>query len=100
MNEIEEQHLFQTSSNHNFIYHLTKPLKLGLTCIPKLKLIDAGAANDLPLTPLFRPGRRVDVIIGFDISSDASDKISRSILDPKEDITKRRGIKSVARDRY
>ena len=63
-------------------------------------MIDAGAANDLPLTPLFRPGRRVDVIIGFDISSDASDKISRSILDPKEDITKRRGIKSVARDKY
>lgn len=35
-----------------------------------LQLMDAGMANNLPIYPLLRPGRDVDVIIAFDASSD------------------------------
>ncbi|KAK4554119.1 hypothetical protein LTR86_008960 [Recurvomyces mirabilis] len=36
-----------------------------------LQLMDAGMANNLPLYPLLRPGREVDVIVAFDASADA-----------------------------
>nr|OQO30817.1 hypothetical protein B0A51_01317 [Rachicladosporium sp. CCFEE 5018] len=36
-----------------------------------LRLMDAGMSNNLPIYPLLRPGRNVDVIIAFDVSADA-----------------------------
>lgn len=36
----------------------------------RLQLMDAGMANNLPIYPLLRPGRDVDVIIAFDASAD------------------------------
>ncbi|KAK5109635.1 hypothetical protein LTR62_006872 [Meristemomyces frigidus] len=35
-----------------------------------LQLMDAGMANNLPLYPLLRPGRDMDVILAFDASAD------------------------------
>jgi phospholipase A2 len=35
-----------------------------------LELMDAGMSNNLPIYPLLRPGRNVDVIIAFDASAD------------------------------
>jgi len=35
-----------------------------------LQLMDAGMANNLPIYPLLRPGRNVDIIIAFDASAD------------------------------
>ncbi|KJX98836.1 cytosolic phospholipase A2 zeta like protein [Zymoseptoria brevis] len=35
-----------------------------------LQLMDAGMSNNLPIYPLLRPGREVDVIIAFDASAD------------------------------
>lgn len=35
-----------------------------------LQLMDAGMSNNLPIYPLLRPGRGVDVIIAFDASAD------------------------------
>jgi phospholipase A2 len=35
-----------------------------------LQLMDAGMSNNLPIYPLLRPGRNVDVIIAFDASAD------------------------------
>ncbi|KAK5138605.1 hypothetical protein LTR08_000193 [Meristemomyces frigidus] len=35
-----------------------------------LQLMDAGMANNLPIYPLLRPGRDIDVIIAFDASAD------------------------------
>lgn len=35
-----------------------------------LQLMDAGMSNNLPIYPLLRPGRDVDVIIAFDASAD------------------------------
>src|ERR1043165_1893053 len=68
--KFEGHHLIPTADNYNYMYHLNKaPHKLGLTTHPMLELIDAGAANDLPLYPLVHPSRTVDIIIGFDCSS-------------------------------
>jgi cytosolic phospholipase A2 len=35
-----------------------------------LQLMDAGMSNNLPIYPLLRPGRNVDVLIAFDASAD------------------------------
>jgi phospholipase A2 len=35
-----------------------------------LQLMDAGMSNNLPIYPLLRPGRDVDIIIAFDASAD------------------------------
>jgi cytosolic phospholipase A2 len=35
-----------------------------------LQLMDAGMSNNLPIYPLLRPGRNVDVVIAFDASAD------------------------------
>ncbi|USW50156.1 Putative lysophospholipase, catalytic domain, Acyl transferase/acyl hydrolase/lysophospholipase [Septoria linicola] len=35
-----------------------------------LQLMDAGMSNNLPIYPLLRPGREVDVIVAFDASAD------------------------------
>jgi phospholipase A2 len=37
---------------------------------PHLQLMDAGMSNNLPIYPLLRPGRDVDVIVAFDASAD------------------------------
>lgn len=37
----------------------------------RLKLMDAGMSNNLPIYPLLRPGRDVDMIIAFDVSAEA-----------------------------
>lgn len=37
-----------------------------------LRLMDAGMSNNLPIYPLLRPGRDVDVIVAFDASADAA----------------------------
>ncbi|KAK4632336.1 Cytosolic phospholipase A2 zeta [Fulvia fulva] len=37
---------------------------------PILQLMDAGMSNNLPIYPLLRPGRNVDVVIAFDASAD------------------------------
>ncbi|KAG8627270.1 hypothetical protein KVT40_004753 [Elsinoe batatas] len=35
-----------------------------------LQLMDAGMSNNLPIYPLLRPGREVDIIVAFDASAD------------------------------
>ena len=50
--------------------------KLPATCpdsihsASHLQLMDAGMSNNLPIYPLLRPGRNVDVIVAFDASAD------------------------------
>lgn len=42
----------------------------SLYSTPFLQLMDAGMSNNLPIYPLLRPGRNVDVVIAFDNSAD------------------------------
>lgn len=56
-----------------------------------LQLMDAGMSNNLPIYPLLRPGRDVDVLIAFDASADIKKENWLSVVDG---YAKQRGIKS------
>ncbi|KAL3474384.1 acyl transferase/acyl hydrolase/lysophospholipase [Aspergillus californicus] len=55
-----------------------------------LRLMDAGMSNNLPIYPLLRPGRDVDVIIAFDNSADIKQENWLSIVDG---YARQRGVK-------
>lgn len=55
-----------------------------------LQLMDAGMSNNLPIYPLLRPGRDVDVLIAFDASADIKTENWLSVADG---YAKQRGIK-------
>ncbi|KAL1599899.1 hypothetical protein SLS60_007704 [Paraconiothyrium brasiliense] len=58
--------------------------------IDNFQLMDAGMSNNLPIYPLLRPGRNVDVLIAFDASSDVR---TDNWLKVTEGYAKQRGIK-------
>ncbi|KIW62334.1 hypothetical protein PV04_10515 [Phialophora macrospora] len=55
-----------------------------------LQLMDAGMSNNLPIYPLLRPGRDVDILIAFDASADIQKENWLSVVDG---YTRQRGIK-------
>ncbi|KAI5466595.1 acyl transferase/acyl hydrolase/lysophospholipase [Mariannaea sp. PMI_226] len=55
-----------------------------------IQLMDAGMSNNLPIYPLLRPGRNVDVLIAFDASADIKTDNWLSVVDG---YAKQRGIK-------
>ena len=55
-----------------------------------LQLMDAGMSNNLPIYPLLRPGRDVDIIITFDASADV---VKDNWLKVTEGYVKQRGVK-------
>ncbi|KAJ5081928.1 hypothetical protein NUU61_010192 [Penicillium alfredii] len=55
-----------------------------------LRLMDAGMSNNLPIYPLIRPGRNVDVIVAFDASADIKQENWLSVVDG---YARQRGIK-------
>lgn len=54
-----------------------------------LRLMDAGMSNNLPIYPLLRPGRDVDILIVFDASADIK---SENWLAVADDYARQRGI--------
>ncbi|KAL8859291.1 MAG: hypothetical protein Q9178_004229 [Gyalolechia marmorata] len=55
-----------------------------------LELADAGMSNNLPIYPLLRPGRDVDILIAFDASADIKNENWLSVADG---YARQRGIK-------
>jgi cytosolic phospholipase A2 len=55
-----------------------------------IQLMDAGMSNNLPIYPLLRPGRNVDILIAFDASADIKQENWLSIVDG---YARQRGIK-------
>ncbi|KAF2456078.1 acyl transferase/acyl hydrolase/lysophospholipase [Lineolata rhizophorae] len=55
-----------------------------------LKLMDAGMSNNLPVYPLLRPGRDVDILIAFDASADVK---TDNWLRVADGYVRQRGIK-------
>lgn len=55
-----------------------------------LQLMDAGMSNNLPIYPLLRPGRDVDVIVAFDASADVKTDNWIKVVDS---YVRQRGIK-------
>jgi phospholipase A2 len=58
--------------------------------VENFQLMDAGMSNNLPIYPLLRPGRNVDIIIAFDASSDVR---TDNWLKVADGYAKQRGIK-------
>ena len=46
-----------------------------------LQLMDAGMSNNLPIYPLLRPGRNVDILVAFDASADIKTENWLSVAD-------------------
>lgn len=57
---------------------------------PNLQLMDAGMSNNLPIYPLLRPGRNVDILVAFDASADVK---TDNWLKVTEGYARQRGIK-------
>lgn len=55
-----------------------------------LQLMDAGMSNNLPIFPVLRPGRDVDIVVAFDASADIK---TENWLAVTEGYAKQRGIK-------
>ncbi|EOO03814.1 putative cytosolic phospholipase a2 zeta protein [Phaeoacremonium minimum UCRPA7] len=78
----------------NFAYKMDG--KLPSTTPPSIynneyiQLMDAGMSNNLPIYPLLRPGRNVEVIISFDASADVKTDNWLSVADG---YARQRGIK-------
>jgi cytosolic phospholipase A2 len=57
---------------------------------PYIQLMDAGMSNNLPIYPLLRPGRDVDIVVAFDASADIKTDNWLSVADG---YARQRGIK-------
>ncbi|KZF23407.1 FabD/lysophospholipase-like protein [Xylona heveae TC161] len=77
-------------------YGLGMKMQLPSTCPESiftsdyLQLMDAGMSNNLPIYPLLRPGRNVDIIIAFDASADIK---TDNWLSEVDGYARQRGIK-------
>jgi phospholipase A2 len=58
--------------------------------VDNFQLMDAGMSNNLPIYPLLRPGRNVDILIAFDASADVR---TDNWLKVADGYAKQRGIK-------
>ncbi|EXJ77058.1 phospholipase A2 [Capronia epimyces CBS 606.96] len=78
----------------NFVYGMKD--QLPSTCPDSvfknghLQLMDAGMSNNLPIYPLLRPGRDVEILIAFDASADIQRENWLSVVDG---YAKQRGVK-------
>lgn len=88
-------HPIEPATIPNFVYGMKD--KLPATCPDSvfesdhLQIMDAGMSNNLPIYPLLRPGRDVDILIAFDASADIQKENWLSVVDG---YAKQRGIKS------
>jgi phospholipase A2 len=72
--DLEKVHPIDPASIPNFVYGMDDELRFttptAITKTPYIQLMDAGMSNNLPIYPLLRPGRGVDIIVAFDASAD------------------------------
>ncbi|WQF85773.1 Putative lysophospholipase, catalytic domain, Acyl transferase/acyl hydrolase/lysophospholipase [Colletotrichum destructivum] len=72
--DLSKVHPIDPGTVANFVYGMEE--KLPNTTPPSackseyIQLMDAGMSNNLPIYPLLRPGRDVDVVVAFDASAD------------------------------
>ncbi|KAK7998285.1 hypothetical protein PG989_006325 [Apiospora arundinis] len=93
--DLEKVHPIDPAQIPNFVYGMSED-KLRFTTPTNvhnqeyIQLMDAGMSNNLPIYPLLRPGRDVDVIIAFDASADIKTDNWLSVTDG---YARQRGIK-------
>lgn len=92
--DLSKVHPIDPATLPNFTYGMEGQLpRTTPTSIYKneyLQLMDAGMSNNLPIYPLLRPGRNVDVLIAFDASADVKTDNWLSVADG---YARQRGIK-------
>lgn len=92
--DLSKVHPIEPASLPNFAYgmygKLAKTTPDSLLRNQTLQLMDAGMSNNLPIYPLLRPGRDVDVIIAFDNSADIKQDNWLAVTDG---YARQRGIK-------
>lgn len=92
--DLSKVHPFDPATIPNFAHgmhaRLAKTTPDGLYDDEYLQLMDAGMSNNLPIYPLLRPGRNVDVLVTFDASADVKTDNWLSVADG---YAKQRGIK-------
>ncbi|KAI0469489.1 acyl transferase/acyl hydrolase/lysophospholipase [Xylaria cf. heliscus] len=93
--DLEKVHPFDPAMIPNFAYNMD-PNKLRFTTPTNIheneyiQLMDAGMSNNLPIYPLLRPGRDIDIIVAFDASADTKTDNWLSVADG---YARQRGIK-------
>ncbi|KAF9390489.1 hypothetical protein BGX21_011469 [Mortierella sp. AD011] len=92
MNGMSQIHPLSPSCFPNPIYKLNNPEPevVAFSHRKNIYLSDAGMDNNLPLYPLLRPSRNIDVIVAFDSSADIE---SVPWFEKADEYVKRRGIK-------
>jgi cytosolic phospholipase A2 len=92
--DLSHVHPIDPATVPNFVYAMDGKLpKSTPETIYKseyIQLMDAGMSNNLPIYPLLRPGRNVEVLIAFDASADSK---SDNWLSVADGYAKQRGIK-------
>ncbi|KAK2613923.1 hypothetical protein N8I77_000791 [Diaporthe amygdali] len=92
--DLSKVHPFDPAMLPNFTFGMEGQLpRTTPTSIYKneyLQLMDAGMSNNLPIYPLLRPGRDVDILIAFDASADVKTDNWLSVADG---YARQRGIK-------
>lgn len=71
--------------------HLAPTTPKSIFGTKHLQLMDAGMSNNLPIYPLLREGRNIDILIAFDASADIR---SENWLSVADGYAKQRGIKT------
>ena len=95
--DLSKVHPIDPATLPNFLYGMKEEqLPRGGT-VPKVlyeseyvQLMDAGMSNNLPIYPLLRPGRDVDVVVAFDASADIKTENWLSVV---EGYARQRGVK-------
>lgn len=92
--DLSKVHPFDPASIPNFAHgmhgKLPNTTPEGLYDDDYLQLMDAGMSNNLPIYPLLRPGRDVDILVTFDASADVK---TDNWLSVAEGYARQRGIK-------
>ncbi|KAI0387880.1 FabD/lysophospholipase-like protein [Hypomontagnella monticulosa] len=92
--DLEKVHPIDPAQIPNFTYNMQGKLRFTTpTTIydnEYIQLMDAGMSNNLPIYPLLRPGRDVDIIVAFDASADVKTDNWLSVADG---YARQRGVK-------
>ncbi|KAF4587535.1 cytosolic phospholipase A2 zeta [Ophiocordyceps camponoti-floridani] len=92
--DLSKVHPIDPASIPNFAYQmqgkLPKTTPKSIYEKEYIQLMDAGMSNNLPIYPLLRPGRQVDILIAFDASADIKTDNWLSVADG---YARQRGVK-------
>ncbi|KAH8659171.1 putative cytosolic phospholipase A2 zeta [Tricladium varicosporioides] len=92
--DLSKVHPISPASIPNFVYgmdgRLPETTPESIYKNTHLQLMDAGMSNNLPIYPLLRPGRDIDVLIAFDASADVKTDNWLAVADG---YARQRGIK-------